>query len=97
MLVIVVPPVSASGQRSGGQGDMLTASSPLASPGNAVVLQILDREALAERAGARPERRPAGHRSWSRALGPGREYRMVLLATAAHGLSVSNTVTIPPR
>jgi len=32
-----------------------------------------------------------------RTPGTGREYRMVLLATAAHGLSPSNTVTIAPR
>jgi hypothetical protein len=101
VLVIVMPPVSASVASirggPGGQSDMLTASSPLASPGDAVVLQI--------RSGARwrnvQARRLDGARQATfmvRALGAaGREYRMVLLVTAAHGLSLSNTITIPPR
>jgi hypothetical protein len=75
---------------------VLTASSPLASPGNAVVLQIWT--------GMRwrnvQVRNLNGARQVTflvRVPGTGREYRMVLLATAAHGMSVSNTVTIPPR
>ena len=97
VLVIVTPPVSASvAGGPGGQGDMLTASSPLASPGNAVVLQTwTGRRWLNVQA-----RGLNGARQVTflvRPLGPGREYRMVLLATAAHGMSVSNTVTIPPH
>jgi hypothetical protein len=97
VLVIVTPPVSASvASGPGGQGDMLTASSPLASPGNAVVLQTWTGKRW------RNVQVHGLNGAWQatflvRALGPGREYRMVLLATAAHGMSVSNTVTIPPR
>ena len=80
----------------GGQSGTLTASSPLASPGDAVVLQI--RNGVSWR--NVQARRLSGTRQVTfavRALGPGRGYRMVLLPTAAHGLSVSNTVTTPPR
>jgi hypothetical protein len=97
VLVIVVPPVSASvASGPGGQGDMLTASSPLASPGNAVVLQTW----TGKRWRNVQARGLNGARQVTflvRAPGTGREYRMVLLATAAHGISVSNTVTTPPR
>jgi hypothetical protein len=97
VLVIVVPPVSASvASRPAGQGGVLTASSPLASPGNAVVLQVWT--------GMRwrnvQTRNLNGARQVTfvvRVPGAGREYRMVLLATAAHGLSLSNTVTTPLR
>jgi hypothetical protein len=75
---------------------MLTASSPLASPGNAVVLQTW----TGKRWRNVQARGLNGARQVTflvRAPGTGREYRMVLLATAAHGISVSNTVTTPPR
>lgn len=97
MLVIVVPPVSASAASGpAGKSDVLTASSPLASPGNAVVLQIWT--------GVRW--RNAQVRSLNavrqvtflvRAPARSREYRMVLLPTIAHGMSVSSTVTASPR
>ena len=97
VLVIVMPTVSASvASGPGGQDDMLTASSPLASPGNAVVLQTW----TGKRWRNVQARGLNGARQVTflvRPLGPDREYRMVLLATAAHGMSVSNTVTIPPR
>jgi hypothetical protein len=98
VLVIVLPPVSASvASAPGGQGGLLTASSPLASPGNTVVLQ----DWTGKRWRNLQARRLNGARQVTflvRApVGPGREYRMVLLATAAHGMSVSNPVTIPPR
>jgi hypothetical protein len=97
VLVIVVPPVSASAVAGpGGQADVLTASSPLASPGNAVVLQVWTgvrwRSVQARVLSAA---RQATVRV--RAAGQSREYRIVLLPTVGHGLSVSNTVTIPPR
>lgn len=97
MLVIVVPPVSASvASGPAGQGDVLTASSPLASPGNAVVLQLWTgmrwrNVQIRDLNGARQVT------FLVRVPGTGREYRMVLLATAAHGLSLSNTVITPAR
>ena len=97
VLVIVVPPVSARvASGPAGPGGLLTAGSPLASPGDKVVLQVWT--------GARwrnvQMRGLNGARQVTflvRTPGTGREYRMVLLATAAHGLSPSNTVTIAPR
>ena len=97
VLVIVVPPVSASvASGPAGQGDVLTASSPLASPGNAVVLQLWTgmrwrNVQIRDLNGARQVT------FLVRVPGTGREYRMVLLATAAHGLSLSNTVITPAR
>jgi hypothetical protein len=94
--VTVIPPVSASlaGGPHGG-AYVLTASSPLAVPGDAIVLQVqsgggwlsvrvhqLDSGDLAEFA-VRPHLRA-------------RVYRVVLPATAAHGRSVSNPVTVLP-
>jgi hypothetical protein len=96
VLVVVVPPVSAritSGPR--GQPGTLTASSPLAEPGDTVVLQTLTSSGWASVQAGRlgpdsqaefPVRLPAGHR-----------YRVVLLPTALHGLSVSNTAAVPAR
>jgi hypothetical protein len=97
VLVIVVPPVSASAVAGpDGQRDVLTASSPLASRGNAVVLQVWT--------GVRWRSVQARVLSAARqatfivrAAAQSREYRIVLLPTVAHGRSVSNTVTIPPR
>jgi len=97
VLVIVVPPVSASAASGpGGQAAVLTAGSPLASPGNAVVLQV--------RTGTRWQSVQARDLNGARratflvrAAAQSREYRVVLPATVAHGLSVSATVTIPPR
>jgi hypothetical protein len=89
-----VPPVSASlvtGPH--GQAAMLTASSPLASAGNMVVLQVQSGQRWTDvqaRAldGARKVSFPVRAE-------PGRAYRMVLLPTAAHALSTSNTLTLP--
>jgi hypothetical protein len=97
VLVVVVPPVSAS-LSPGPQGDanVVTASSPLASPGDLVVLQVW--------LGSRWRDVQAGQlNSAGQAVFPLRAqprqhtFRMELLPTAAHGLSVSNTVTVPPR
>jgi hypothetical protein len=97
VLVIVIPPVSASAASGpAGRSDVLTASSPLASSGDAVVLQIWTglrwRSVQASRLNAARQvtfviRAPA----------KGREYRMVLLPTITHGMSVSDTVTAQPR
>jgi hypothetical protein len=74
---------------------MLTASSPLADPGDSVVLQTLTSNGWVSvqtgTLGANDQamfavRLPAGHR-----------YRVVLLPTARHGLSVSNTAAVPAR
>jgi hypothetical protein len=97
VLVIVVPPVSASVTGGpAGKSDVLTASSPLASPGNAVVLQIWT--------GVRWRNVQVSSLNAARqvmflirAPAKSREYRMVLLPTIAHGMSVSKTVTVPPR
>ena len=100
VLVIVVPPVSASVTSSpagqAGQADVLTASSPLASPGNAVVLQVWT--GVRWRTVQARELNAARQAAFLvRATGQSREYRVVLLPTVAHGLSVSATVTVPPR
>jgi len=95
--VLVVPPVSArlaTGRRSG--ADVLIASSPLAAPGDTVVLQVstgkgwrtVQARGLAGAGQAIfPLRSPADDRV----------DRIVLLATADHGVSVSNSVTVPSR
>jgi len=95
VLVIVTPPVSAKLSSSGAMS-AITASSPLAAPGNTVVLQVLSGKhwmnlQTAKLNGARQ----AQFRVRSRLMQ--RRYRVVLMPTAAHGLSVSNAVTVPPR
>ena len=95
MLIIVVPPVSASltsGPR--GQPDVLTASSPLAVPGDAVVLQVRSRQRWLS---VQVQRLDSGGQAAFR-LGfdaRTRLYQVVLPATAAHGGSVSNPVPVP--
>ena len=97
VLVIVVPTVSASVTPGpAGRADVLTGSSPLASPGNTVVLQVWT--------GTRWRSVQAGNLNGSGQVSfavraPLRPllYRMVLLATAEHALSVSNPVTVPAR
>jgi hypothetical protein len=94
--VVVVPPVTASITRAPrGQPDTLTASSPLADPGDSVVLQTLTSNGwVSVQAGPLDTsdqvefavRLPAGHL-----------YRVALLPTARHGLSVSNTAAVPAR
>jgi hypothetical protein len=97
VLVIVAPPVSASATSGpGGKSDVLTASSPLASPGNAVVLQIWT--GLRWRSVQVSDLNAARQVTFLiRAPARSREYRMVLLPTIAHGMSVSNTVIASPR
>jgi hypothetical protein len=97
VLVIVAPPVSASATSGpAGRSDVLTASSPLASPGDAVVLQIWTgvrwRSVQASRLNAARQ-----VTFLIRAPAKSREYRMVLLPTITHGMSVSNMVTAQPR
>ena len=97
VLVIVVLPVSV-GVSTGpaGQDDVLTAGIPLATPGDAVVLQIWT--GLRWRNVQMGDLNVACQVSFSvRVLATDREFRMVLLATAAHGLSPSETVTLWPR
>jgi hypothetical protein len=97
VLVIVVPPVSASAASGpAGKSDVLTASSPLASPGNAVVLQIWT--GLRWRNVQVKSLNAARQVTFLvRAPARSRKYRMVLLPTITHGMSVSNTVTASPR
>ena len=95
--VIVVPPLSvrvAAGP--GGRGDVLTASSPFASPGDVVVLE--------QWSGGRWHNVQAhslnGSRQVSfmvRAPAKPQQYRAVLLGTVAHGTSVSATITVRAR
>jgi hypothetical protein len=96
VLVIVVPPITASAGSPGRGGTVVTASSPLAEAGDTVVLQVLAGTHWVSLQKARLDRiGRAGFAVPSRARQ--REYRVVLLPTAAHGLSVSNSVVIPPR
>jgi len=97
VLVIVVPPVSASvASGPAGQADVVTASSPLASPGNAVVLQVWTgvRWRTVQARALNAARQAT---FLVRTAAQSREYRIVLLPTVTHGLSVSATVTVPPR
>jgi hypothetical protein len=96
VLVIVLPPVSARAGSSSANGVMVTADSPLADPGDTVVLQVQSgarwlnvQKGKLNRAGqagflVRPETKNS-------------VYQVVLLPTASHGLSVSNTVAVSPR
>jgi hypothetical protein len=96
VLVIVVPPVSASVSSSGPRADTVTASSPLAAAGDTAVLQILSgAHWLRLQAGRLDSSGQAGFQVPLRARQ--RMYRVVLLPTASHGMSVSNAVAVPPR
>ncbi len=96
VLVIVLPPVSASVSGSTAQADMVTASSPLAARGDTVVLQIQSGTRwLSVQMGRLNSASQA--RFLVRLRAKQRAYRVVLLPTASHGLSVSNAVMIPPR
>jgi hypothetical protein len=96
VLVVVVPPVSASiagGPR--GQPDTLTASSPLADPGDAVVLESQTASGwVAVQTGKLDG---SGQAVFLVRLAAGHQYRVVLLPTTVHGLSVSNTAGVPQR
>jgi hypothetical protein len=102
VLVVVLPPVSARltvGQH--GQLGMVAAASPLASPGDTVILQVktgnhwmdVQQRTLNHTRQASFVVRSGG--SGGSGGDPGRAYRVVLMPTAAHGLSISNTVTLP--
>jgi hypothetical protein len=96
VLVIVVPPVSAEVSGSGRMASKITASSPLAAPGDTVVLQVLSGKhwmnlQLAKLNGARQAQFMVRSRLMQR------RYRVVLMPTVSHGLSVSDAVTVPPR
>jgi hypothetical protein len=95
VLVIVVPPVSASLVTGpGGRGETVTASSPLASPGDVVVLQA---QSGTRWRSVSVQRLDGSEQAAFMVRGPGmaQNYRVMLLATADHGGSVSNTVTVP--
>jgi hypothetical protein len=96
VLVVVLPPVSARTGSSSAHGVMVTADSPLAVPGDTVVLQV--------QSGARWLNVQKGKLNRARQAGflvgqktTNSAYRVVLLPTASHGLSVSNTVIVSPR
>jgi hypothetical protein len=96
VLVIVAPPVSATFSNSGAMTPAITASSPLADPGNTVVLQVQVGKhwvnvQMARLNGARQAQFTVRSRLMQR------RYRVVLLPTASHGLSVSKAVMVPSR
>jgi hypothetical protein len=96
VLVIVMPPVSATFSGSKAKTGGITASSPLAAPGNIVVLQIQSGgHWMSLQMGRLNGANQAQFMVRSRLRQ--RRYRVVLLPTASHGLSVSNAVTVPPR
>ena len=92
VLVIVLPAVSVS-VTSGPTAAVLTASSPLADPGDVAVLQIRSEGLWV----SLRERDLNNHEQVAFMVAPkgrARVYRVVLRSTATHGLSVSNTVTV---
>lgn len=94
-LVIVAPPVSVTVGGSGAMAGKITVSSPLAAPGNTVVLQIQSgRRWMTLQIARLNTDRKAQFIVRSRFMQ--RRYRVVLLPTASHGVSVSNAVTVPP-
>jgi len=96
VLVVVQPTVSARVSSSSGHGVLVSADSPLAVPGDTVVLQVqvgahwtnVQKGRLNRAGQAGFPVRPKARKS---------VYRVVLLPTAAHGISVSNAVTVSPR
>jgi len=96
VLVIVAPRVSAKLSNSSAIPPAITASSPLADPGNTVVLQIqVGKRWVDVQKGKLNSARRAQFTLRSRLTQD--RFRVVLLATASHGLSVSNAVMVPPR
>jgi hypothetical protein len=97
VLVIVVPPVSVS-LVSGPHGHVavLTATSPLAAPGDIVVLQVWSG---ARWQSLRVRRLDSGDQATFlvRLRVREREYRVVLRATFVDGRSVSSPVSVPAR
>ena len=96
VLVIVQPTVSAHVSSSSGHGVMVTADSPLAVPGDTVMLQVqFGTHWLNVQKGRLNRAGQAGFPVHPKTGNSG--YRVVLLPTAAHGISVSNAVTVSPR
>jgi hypothetical protein len=97
VLVVVVPPVSVSlVSRPHGRGDVLTATSPLAAPGDAIVLQIWSGAGWQSLRARRLD--SAGQATFLVRPRPReRVYRVVLRATFVHGRSVSSPVLVPAR
>jgi hypothetical protein len=79
-----------------GKAEMVTANSPLAAPRDEVILQVrLGGRWVTVQAGElRTDKRV---RFVVEAAGVRRAYRVVLVATSAHGRSVSNAVIASPR
>ncbi len=95
VLVTVTVPVKAT-VGSAAMANEITASSPLAAPGNIAVLQVqIGKHWMNLQTGRLNAARQVQFMVRSRAQQ--RTYRVVLLPTASHGLSVSNAVTVPPR
>jgi hypothetical protein len=97
VVVIVAPPVTASlSAGSGAHTATVGVSSPLANPGDRVMLQI---KSGATWMSVQTVRLNNGDQaSFLIRIRPKlRMYRVVLLPTALHGISVSNTVTSAPR
>jgi hypothetical protein len=95
--VIVIPPVSASlASGPARQADTVTASCPLAAPRDLAVLQVRvsGRWVSVQVRELYSDNRV---RFVVRVMGVERAYRVVLLATSAHGRSVSNAVTLTLR
>ncbi len=99
VLVVVVPPVAARlSPVPHGRADVVTVSSPLAVPGDIVVLQVQSSPGRWVGVQMRQLSSTGQAEFLVRAQGAGgaqRSYRAVLVPTAAHSLSVSNTVTAP--
>jgi hypothetical protein len=97
VLVVVVPPVSVSLLNGPhGLGAVLTASSPLAAPGDVVVLQVWSGVSWQS---LRARRLDSGDQAafLVRLRARERVYRVVLRATFEHGRSVSSPVSVPAR
>jgi hypothetical protein len=95
VLVIVLPPVSAR-VSSSAHSAMVTVDSPLADPGDTVVLQVqAGAHWLNLQKGRLNQAMQAGFLVRLKARNS--VYRVVLLPTASHGLSVSNTVAVSPH
>jgi len=96
VLVIVMPPVTATFGNPSAMIPVITASSPLADPGNTVVLQVQFGKHWTNVETAKLNAAKQAKFLIRSRFGQ-RKYRVVLLATASHGLSVSNAVMVPPR
>jgi len=79
-----------------GKADIVTANSPRAAPGDEVILQVRlgGRWVTVQARGLRTDNRA---RFVVKAAGVRRAYRVVLVATSAHGRSVSNAVVASSR